>query len=80
MLMVMSGIDPHMITGTWDGFGLVGFVEVGLLGYGSVIVRLRDAIEIIIWEDKAITYLLEYLRHIVNHYFLHVKPESSHPW
>jgi hypothetical protein len=30
MLTVMSGMDPHMISGTWDGSSLVGFVEVGL--------------------------------------------------
>jgi hypothetical protein len=23
MLTVMSDIDPHMISGTWDGFGYV---------------------------------------------------------
>jgi hypothetical protein len=49
MLMVMSGMDPHMISGTRDGFlvmSWLGFVEVGLLGYGSFTVRLRDAIEV----------------------------------
>jgi hypothetical protein len=25
VLTVMSGMDPHMISGTWDGFGLVSF-------------------------------------------------------
>jgi hypothetical protein len=32
MLTVMSDLDPHMISGIWDGFwliGFVGFVEVG---------------------------------------------------
>jgi hypothetical protein len=31
MLTVMSGMEPHMISGTWDGFGLVwlGKVEYG---------------------------------------------------
>jgi hypothetical protein len=32
MLMVMSDMDPHMISGTWDLVwlsGLIGFVEVG---------------------------------------------------
>jgi hypothetical protein len=48
MLTIMSGMDPHMISGTWDGFALVGFVKVGFLGYGSVTVRLCDAIEIVI--------------------------------
>jgi hypothetical protein len=47
MLMVLSGMDPHMISGN-TGFGLVwlacrsGFY----LGCGSVTVRLRDAIEV----------------------------------
>jgi hypothetical protein len=34
MLTVMSGTDPHMISGTWDGFDLVWFgwlVEVDLI-------------------------------------------------
>jgi hypothetical protein len=25
VLTVMSGMDPHMISGTWDWFGLVWF-------------------------------------------------------
>jgi hypothetical protein len=32
MLTVMSGMDPHMISGTWDGFRLsfwLGRVKVG---------------------------------------------------
>jgi hypothetical protein len=70
--MVMSGMDRHMISGTWDG---IGFVEVGSLGCGLVTVRLRDAIEIIIQGDEVVIYLLEYLRHRVNHCFLQVKPE-----
>jgi hypothetical protein len=51
MLMVMSSMDPHMISGTWDGLWLslwLGCVEVGLLDHGSVMVRLRDAIEFVI--------------------------------
>jgi hypothetical protein len=48
MLMVMSGMDPHMISGNpglgW--FGLVGLTKWILLGCGSVTVRLRDAIEV----------------------------------
>jgi hypothetical protein len=34
-------------------FGLVGFVEVGFLGCGSVTVRLRDAIEFVIFEEMS---------------------------
>jgi hypothetical protein len=29
MLMVMSDMDPHMISGTWDWFGLAGRVKYG---------------------------------------------------
>jgi hypothetical protein len=50
VLTVNSGMDPHMISGTWDGFlvkSWLGCVEVGLLGCGSVMVRLCDAIEVI---------------------------------
>jgi hypothetical protein len=53
----MSGMDPHMISGTWDGFWLSlwqGCVEVGLLGCGSVTVRLRDVIEIVILEEMSL--------------------------
>ena len=47
MLMVMSGMDPHMISGN-TGFGLVwlGCRSGFLLGCGSVTVRLHDAIEV----------------------------------
>jgi hypothetical protein len=31
VLMVMSGMDPHMISGTWDGFGLVGLVQSSMV-------------------------------------------------
>jgi hypothetical protein len=36
--------------GFWLSLGL-GCVEVGLLGCGSVLVRLRDTIDIIIFEE-----------------------------
>jgi hypothetical protein len=55
--MVMSGMNPHMISGTWDEFWLslwLGCVEQGLLGCGSVMVRLRDAIEIVIFEEMSL--------------------------
>jgi hypothetical protein len=48
MLTVMSGMDPHMISGN-PGFGWVGLVGLSkwiLLGCGSVMVRLSDAIEV----------------------------------
>jgi hypothetical protein len=50
----MSGMDPHLISGTWDGLWWslwLGCVEVGLLRCGSFMVRLRGAIEIIIFEE-----------------------------
>jgi hypothetical protein len=45
VLIVMSGMDPHMISGNPE-FGLVGLSKWILLGCGSVMVRLRDAIEV----------------------------------
>jgi hypothetical protein len=45
MLTVMSGMDPHMISGN-PGFGLVALSKWILLGCGSVRVRFRDAIEV----------------------------------
>jgi hypothetical protein len=49
VLKVMSGMDPHMISGNpgdgqWSSFGWVMSKWI-LLGCGSVTVRLRDAIE-----------------------------------
>jgi hypothetical protein len=51
--MVMSGMDPHKISGNpgfglvWFGrFGLVGLSKWILLGCGSFTVRLRDAIKV----------------------------------
>ena len=31
VLTVMRGMDPHMISGTWDGFGLVGLVKSSMV-------------------------------------------------
>jgi hypothetical protein len=45
VLTVMSGMDPHMISGN-PGFGLVGLWKWIVLGCGSVTVGLRDAIEV----------------------------------
>jgi hypothetical protein len=48
VLTVMSGMDPHMISGN-SGFGWVGLLGLSkwiILGCGSVTVRLRDAIEV----------------------------------
>jgi hypothetical protein len=49
VLTVMSGMNPHMISGTRDGFRLVWLVvsKWVSLGCALVTVRLRDAIEII---------------------------------
>jgi hypothetical protein len=49
VLMIMSGMDPHMIsgnTGSWFGLDWLGCRSGCLLGCGSVTVRLRDAIEV----------------------------------
>jgi hypothetical protein len=54
VLTVMSGMDPHMISGTWDDFWLsLGWVvsKWVLLDCGSVMVRLRDAIETVTLEE-----------------------------
>jgi hypothetical protein len=57
VLTVMSGMDPHMIRWNlrWDGFGLVWLVlsKWVSLGYGSVTVKLRDAIEFVIFEEMS---------------------------
>jgi hypothetical protein len=48
-LKVISGMDPHMISGNLEWVlvkSWLACVEVGLLGCGSVRVRLCDAIEI----------------------------------
>jgi hypothetical protein len=57
VLMVMSGMEPHLISGTWDGFWLslwLGCVEVGLLGCGSIMVILHDVIEVVIVEEMSL--------------------------
>jgi hypothetical protein len=49
-LTVMSGMDPHMISGNLRWVlvkSLVGCVKVGLLGSWSVMVRLCDAIKFV---------------------------------
>jgi hypothetical protein len=48
VLTVMSGMDPHMISGNpgFGWFGLVGLSKWIVLGCGSVTVRLRDAIDV----------------------------------
>jgi hypothetical protein len=45
VLTVMSGMDPHLISGNPE-FGLVGLSKWILLGCWSVMVRLRDVIEV----------------------------------
>jgi hypothetical protein len=54
--MVMSGMDPHMISWNlrWVWFGLVGLSKWVSLGCGSVTVRLRDAIEFVMFELSTI--------------------------
>jgi hypothetical protein len=48
VLTVMSGMDPHTISGNpgFGWFGLVGLSKWIFLGCGSVTVRLYDAIEV----------------------------------
>jgi hypothetical protein len=57
VLTVMSGMDPHMISWNlrWVWIGLVWLVLLKWvsLGCGSIMVRLRDAIECIIFEDTS---------------------------
>jgi hypothetical protein len=52
MLTVMSGMDPHMISWNMRWVWLVRLVlsKWVSLGCGSVKVRLRDAIEFVIFE------------------------------
>jgi hypothetical protein len=45
VLKVMSGMDPHKISGN-PVFGWVGLLKWIVLGCGSVTVRLRDGIEV----------------------------------
>jgi hypothetical protein len=63
VLMVMSGMDPHMITRNWDRFGLVWLVlsKWVSLRCGSVTVRLHVVIEVV---------TLRRLRHRISHCFL----------
>jgi hypothetical protein len=48
VLTVMSGMDPHMVSGNpgFGWFGLVGLSKWILFGCGLVTVRLRDAIKV----------------------------------
>jgi hypothetical protein len=72
-----------MIRGTWDGFWLslwLGCVEVGLLGCGSVVVRLRDAIKVVIVEEMSLlSCLLGGLRHRLLPLLSACQSESSLP-
>jgi hypothetical protein len=57
VLTVMSGMDPSMISRNL-GWVLVkswvGCVQVGLLDRGSVMVRLRDTIEAVTFEEMSL--------------------------
>jgi hypothetical protein len=55
VLMVMSGMDPHMISWNLRWVWLVWLVlsKWVSLGYGSVTVRLRDAIKFVIFEEMS---------------------------
>jgi hypothetical protein len=52
VLTVMSGMDPHMITWNLRWFWLV-LSKWFSLGYGSVTMRLRDAIEFVIFQEMS---------------------------
>jgi hypothetical protein len=57
MLTVKCDMDPHMISETWDGFWLsfwLGRVEVDLLGCGSIMVRLRGTMKIVIFKEMSL--------------------------
>jgi hypothetical protein len=62
VLTVMSSMDPHMISWNlrWVWFDLVWLVlsKWVSLGCGSVTMRLRDAIEFVIFEE--VSMLLVY--------------------
>jgi hypothetical protein len=55
VLTVMSGMDPHMISWNLRCVWLVWLVLLKWvsLGYGSVTVRLCDAIEFVIFEEMS---------------------------
>jgi hypothetical protein len=55
VLTVMSGMDPHMISWNLRWVWLVRLVlsKWVSLGCGSVTVRLRDAIEFVIFEEMS---------------------------
>jgi hypothetical protein len=55
VLMVMSGMGPHMISWNLRWVWLVRLVlsKWVSLGYGSVTVRLRDAIDFVIFEEMS---------------------------
>jgi hypothetical protein len=79
----MGGMDPHIISGTWDGFWLspwLGCVEVGLLGCWSATVRLQDVIEVVIIEEMSLlSCLLHWLRHRLSPLLSACQTESSLP-
>jgi hypothetical protein len=52
VLTVMSGMDPHMISWNLRWVWLVWSKWVSL-GYGSVTVRLHDAIEFVFFEEMS---------------------------
>jgi hypothetical protein len=67
MLTVMNDMDPHMISGIWDGLlvkCLVGLCRSGFtrlwIGHGGTLWRDRDRY---LSGDEFATLLLEYLRH-----------------
>jgi hypothetical protein len=80
VLTVMRGMDPHMISWNLRWVWLVWLVlsKWVSLGYGSVTVRLRDAIEFVIFEEMS-TILVYWINKGIgyHHCFLQVKPKSQ---
>jgi hypothetical protein len=74
MQTVMNGMDPHMISGNlgWIFLLSLGWVVSKwiLLGCGSAMVRLCDAIEDSSLRSRVVTDLLDWLRHMLYHCFL----------
>jgi hypothetical protein len=58
VLMIMSGMDSHMISGNLGWVlvkSLVGLCRSGIyLGCGLVTVRLRDAIEVVTFKEMSL--------------------------
>jgi hypothetical protein len=59
MLTVMSGMDPHMISGTWDGFGLTESSMISPLVKSTLRNGLCGVIEVWFWKLWSLLRYLE---------------------